>query len=299
MGIEDQILAELSEILHNLDTEEAISMEAYDYVVKCFDPNTPSHEILLGEVYRITHRGELSHLIKREDQNRYEKLVEQVEQILIQRGYRYADYYLTSQEHRILDSSAPHVCEDEPYKSVGVTNGKLTVKEAKRARELARYTTASKRWFCMQKDGQLVKVSLEPLDENGNTIRDPQVLDDMLNPVPTQYSDDFPFRREGVGFISPEEPNKISEGLTPKHHRYLNTLVHETKEEKREIYDRLREQYQGNPLALEQIDIYDTESPYGQHMIRARDAFKSGDETVIQREEAWFKANYPLTTKLD
>ncbi|OGM01817.1 hypothetical protein A3K72_03385 [Candidatus Woesearchaeota archaeon RBG_13_36_6] len=198
MGIENQILAEFWEIFKKVDTEEDAkkAVEAYDYLDKCFDPNTPSHEIFLGEVYRITHRGELSHLIKREDQNRYEKLVEQVEQILIQRGYRYADYYLTSQEHRILDPSAPHVCEDEPYKPVGITNGKLTVEEAKRARELARYTTAFKRWFCMQEDGKLVKVSLEPLDKDGNTIIDPQVLDDMLNPVPTQYSDDFPFRRE-------------------------------------------------------------------------------------------------------
>ena len=192
------MLAELSEILDNLDTEEdtRIAMEPYDYVVKCFDPDTPSHEIFLGKVYRITHRGGLSHLIKREDQNRYEKLVEQVEQILIQRGYRYTDYYLTSQEHRILDPSAPHVCEDEPYKPVGITKGELTVEEAKRARELARYSTALEHYFCMEKDGRVVKFSLEPLDENGNTIRDPQVLDDMLNPVPTQYSDDFPFRRE-------------------------------------------------------------------------------------------------------
>ena len=55
--------------------------------------------------------------------------------------------------------------------------------------------------------------------------------------------------------------------------------------------------YKVNPLALEQIDIYDGKSPYTTHIRLYRDAIKSGDETTIKREEAWFAQNYPLTSK--
>jgi hypothetical protein len=42
-----------------------------------------------------------------------------------------------------------------------------------------------------------VKISFEPLDENGNTIGDPILLDDDLQPVKDYVkSQDFPLKRE-------------------------------------------------------------------------------------------------------
>ena len=70
----------------------------------------------------------------------------------------------------------------------------MSVEEANRARELARRQTALGVYFVNVND-DFVQVSLEPLDVEGNTVRDPQLLDDDLNVLPTIYSDDFPYRR--------------------------------------------------------------------------------------------------------
>ena len=87
------------------------------------------------------------------------------------------------------------------------------------------------------------------------------------------------------------------EGLTPRHHEFLNGLVDKTLEERRQIYKKFRKICEKNPLALEQIDIYDRESPYVQHVRFYLDAFKSRNAVAIEREEAWFAKHYPLTTK--
>ena len=87
------------------------------------------------------------------------------------------------------------------------------------------------------------------------------------------------------------------EGLSPQHHGFLNGLVDKTLKERRRTYAYFRESYKNNPLALEQIDIYDGESPHGRHINLYRDAFKNRDEDSQQREEAWFAENYPLSTQ--
>ena len=131
------------------------------------------------------------------------------------------------------------------------------------------------------------------------------------------FSDRF-FRKMPVSFFYPTKWGKISfrkvfeecvtfkysslfpilmEGLKPEHHGFLNGLVNKTLEEKRQIYSRFRQTYQGNPLAVEQIDIYDGESPHSTHIRIYRDALKSGDETATQREEVWLAQNHPLTSK--
>ena len=110
---------------------------------------------------------------------------------MIEQGYR-VDYH-TWQEHRLIGSTVSKNFAEEPHKPLGILRGNLTIEEAQTARRLATFSSAIGRYFYL--DG-FVAISLEQLNVDGNTVRDPQVLDDKLNPIATNYSDDFPARRK-------------------------------------------------------------------------------------------------------
>tara|TARA_Y100000310_G_C20472694_1_gene710863 strand:- start:119 stop:388 length:270 start_codon:yes stop_codon:yes gene_type:complete len=84
-------------------------------------------------------------------------------------------------------------------------------------------------------------------------------------------------------------------GLNLAHHKYLNELVHETLEKRVEIYNKIREIYCDDKLALEQIDIYDCQSQYNKHKRIYLNALKNNNEKIILKEEEWFIKNYQLT----
>ena len=90
----------------------------------------------------------------------------------------------------------------------------------------------------------------------------------------------------------------MSQGLSPEDHAYLNGLApfNSTLEERRTIYATKREQYEGNALALKEIDVYDGESVYTDYFKKYRDALVANDNpTLIAELEAWFETNYPGT----
>jgi len=116
-------------------------------------------------------------------------LEDAVKEILHHRGYRENIY--TYQEHQLFGSTVSEY-SSRPYVPIGVICGEMTVEEVSYARSLEKIFLASGYYF----GGELlVNVSLEPLDKEGNTIRDPVLLDDSLAPVHTVYAENFPCRR--------------------------------------------------------------------------------------------------------
>ncbi len=117
----------------------------------------------------------------------------------IERGY-----ILTSQEHLLGASSGAGIdCQvnrRDPYKPLGLLYGKYTLEEVRRARE-DRKAIGAFIWNFeipgLPETATGVTVTLEPLDENGNTIRDPQPLDENGVPIKDyRKTDYFPCKRE-------------------------------------------------------------------------------------------------------
>ena len=163
--------------------------EFVSYVEMCLDPDTPSHQLGILE---LNNGFFLYRSVPEEHRDRFEAIIGEVESRLRERGYR--TNINTWQEHTLLGSTVSREYEKEPHKPIGIIEGELSIEEAQRARELAGRYRAFGNYFWL--DRSLVSISLEPLDSDGNTVRDPCVLDDRLNPVATSYSDNFPARRE-------------------------------------------------------------------------------------------------------
>ncbi len=85
------------------------------------------------------------------------------------------------------------------------------------------------------------------------------------------------------------------EGLSKGYLSYLNGLTNLPLERRAETYEFFREVHCDDKLALEQIDIYDSQSPYCKHFEFYVQAIKSNDKKIIKRERAWFDKHYPLT----
>lgn len=79
-------------------------------------------------------------------------------------------------------------------------------------------------------------------------------------------------------------------GLSPQHHGQLNRM-----DVPHEEYETLRREYADDPLALEQIDIYDGSTPYYGHIKNLTRAYQRDDRTAILKEYRWFWEHYPYT----
>ena len=84
-------------------------------------------------------------------------------------------------------------------------------------------------------------------------------------------------------------------GLSPEHQTELNGFGTVPDEVRRERYAALRQEYSDNALALEQIDVFDSTSPYGVARREYRIAILNGDNLRQTELDLWFKDNYPLT----
>ncbi len=164
--------------------------EILKYFIKCLDSDIPSDKILLT---KIKSAYNLYPSIPKDKQERFEEIIKYVLDEMIKKGYR-ADYR-TPQEEKLKGSTEDMKTTEDIYKPIGITNGTLTIKEARRARELAKVQTSFGLYFNLAATPH-VRSSLESLDKDGNTIRDPRLVDENFNPIPTTYSDDFPGRRE-------------------------------------------------------------------------------------------------------
>jgi len=83
-------------------------------------------------------------------------------------------------------------------------------------------------------------------------------------------------------------------GLRPKDHGFLNGIHCKfSREEQREILTNKRAEYSDDPVALQQIDVYDGDTEYHDKMREFRDALISGNSTREKELDAWFKEHYP------
>ncbi|MEK6887912.1 MAG: hypothetical protein AABX14_03130 [Candidatus Aenigmatarchaeota archaeon] len=77
-------------------------------------------------------------------------------------------------------------------------------------------------------------------------------------------------------------------GLIPEHHGELSSPSCP-----RERFVELRHEYRDDYVALQYIDVYDSQTAYHIHFGALRDAWVRKDEGTISREETWLKQHYP------
>lgn len=89
-------------------------------------------------------------------------------------------------------------------------------------------------------------------------------------------------------------------GLTKQDHMTLNIPSNDWEgglSTKLKQINQLRLTYADDPLALEQLDIYDIRSKYNRQLTEYQEASEANDVTKINELKAWFKEHYPLITK--
>jgi hypothetical protein len=120
--------------------------------------------------------------------------------------------------------------------------------------------------------------------------------------------------------MNQDNPSEISNektegftGLSPEDHGLLDscpedeTVVNLPPEERWEqsvklsveFAESLREKYKNDPLALEEIDMYDVSTEYHEKHAQYVSALKSGDTKQQEELRLWFREHYPLTTERD
>jgi hypothetical protein len=76
-------------------------------------------------------------------------------------------------------------------------------------------------------------------------------------------------------------------GLNPAHHGELNRM-----DAAPSRLAELREEYADDPVALQQIDVYDPDTEYYDHFLAYKDALLSGDSSVEAAELNWLTEHY-------
>lgn len=110
--------------------------------------------------------------------------------------------------------------------------------------------------------------------------------------------------QEARDIVAAHRPEGIPEGAEPvcmagitrEEHGDLNIpseVYPGGREAKVRRMEQLRRQYRDDPIALQQIDRYDINSPYGRMLKKYREALHSGDEQKQAELDAWFQKNYP------
>lgn len=90
--------------------------------------------------------------------------------------------------------------------------------------------------------------------------------------------------------------DKERKGLSGEHHGDLNRpgYVYPGGDEARnERIDELRQLYNDDNVALQQIDVYDGRTEYHAKLHEYRDALMSGNVGEQARLDEWFNKNYP------
>lgn len=99
----------------------------------------------------------------------------------------------------------------------------------------------------------------------------------------------------GIEKPSPREIDLQNRGgLPPENHRDLNRINYPGGQESRAAkIAKLRKRYANDPVALQQIDVYEGSNEYHVKLREYIDALKSGDTSAQEELEAWFDQYYP------
>ncbi|MDO8554267.1 MAG: hypothetical protein Q7S22_05645 [Candidatus Micrarchaeota archaeon] len=204
-------LTELTRILKKIDRREAFH-EVGTLIEKIFDPKTPTYELDRFKVQIIFYENGKHMLIPLDTKKAYEELRQALDEVLRLRGYR--SNILTYQEHCLLGSTQSETFARDPYKPIGILRRELGIEETMLARKLELKGGARAYFYGLKREGIIgVTTSLEPLDTEGRTVRDPrpismEKLDEALAKgipleqifdlcvIPFVKDPEFPFRRE-------------------------------------------------------------------------------------------------------
>lgn len=188
-NIREKLLPKLEILLEG--TSETRSKMIRDVFDVQTDPNTPGHLIKFnGFKHTIDDWGN----IDTSNRELYEWILNEIYEYHLSKGFLSTADYLTTQEQMVIGGTPTIDDCDEPHKPLGLIIGEHNIEKINRAREvqIAQYHGVG---YYFGLDEPFVWMSLELLDEEGNTIRDPIPLDDQLKPILSEYRDDFPFRR--------------------------------------------------------------------------------------------------------
>ncbi len=177
---------------------DEIARQDFDYLSVCLNPETPPHQV---DFSRLSNS--IGYLCP--DFGKAIEVETKITALLGERGLLNTGLIETPQEHG-LGGTPPH--DKDPYIPIGfqghhaIKPRTISLSEASRARALQVRITARADYFVDPPSNcfvdwvpNVVYVTLEPLDEQGRTVRDPRLIDQNLNVVETRYSDNFPFRR--------------------------------------------------------------------------------------------------------
>jgi hypothetical protein len=101
--------------------------------------------------------------------------------------------HLTLQEIALCLGTFPEQDQDQPHKPIAVQNQSMDIAECNRIRQGAKTTECYAGFWGNSYKG---KMSLEELDEKGETIQDPRLVE-VLDGRQRALGIDFPFPRDG------------------------------------------------------------------------------------------------------
>jgi hypothetical protein len=160
--------------------------------LKLSDPKIPSHELHYRDLIQVLYLGAK---MNDSDNAEFVALLTDVGKHMESVGYR--QDILNLSEHMLRKSSLHgDNMEDTPFLVRGVVHSQLKPAEANYARQLEKYFITYGEFFNVKE--KHVMASLEPLDEQGYTLRNPRLVKIVNNEVqtlPTTYSKTFPFLR--------------------------------------------------------------------------------------------------------
>ena len=93
----------------------------------------------------------------------------------------------------------------------------------------------------------------------------------------------------GRNVTLPRSVPTIMSGLKPEHHDELNQVLGISPAR----YGELRREYENNPIAQQQIDVYDPATEYHERLREYVEALKLDDREKAAELEDWFEEHYP------
>ncbi len=174
------------------NSKDPSSFDALFYeVVRCVSPSSETYEkrinCIEAEFYKVRK------IVRTKEINILNGLMEDIVSWLRDSGYRGLEKILTPQEHLIIGSTG---CEkNDPYFPVGLSDEELSLDEVVKARHLQCKIIGT---VCRYIPKEMIRgISLEELDDKGNTVRDPRPLD-INHDFLTDYNkrENFPCQRD-------------------------------------------------------------------------------------------------------